>query len=937
MKVPFRLVPRPSPEPAVAAIFPGGRVVDAIETCTRRGLSPWGRLFATADGPLVKFGSRVDGPIPGAIRLRALADDLLIPVDADLLPALLDDERLGLTRDRGLVSLPGGRFLAYDPADPIEPGRLLGSTGRRSDGWAPFPSPEPISDRIESIELELDDPFQTAVFETLPRSEGEGEGEDANAADDPAAQGSPASQALGQASLGLGRGMIWLGKTLGIRSLAEQGARWIQQAIERAPRLSEAVLGRQSAEIQALLKEFREGDPNRALGKAMPIGGDHPGRGSSLSAADRLAEQDTRYSLASLLGGQGGGGSGYWMGAEDLIAALAREYRKAASAALQAGDFRRAAYIYGKLLRDFRTAAGALRSGGLHRDAALVYLHRLDDRRSAARAFEAAGDLDQAVKLYRALHDHVSAADVLRRMGEEDEAQRHYEQAALELIGKPGGSLTAGNLMLDRARRDDLALRYFADGWKQRPAPGDLACAQRLLQVRAARQEHREFLEVLDEAGQFLASAGAGPEAPRFFNQIMALGPNLPDEVADEVRDRARLGLAGELRARLAHGQRASAMVSDLFGQQPHWDRGLVADADLAARREAGRVGSPRPSPASPASVRVGSGLVTAVAGSPESGDLFLGFDNGDLYCFRSETGEATRIAGGSQAIVALSAAPSGDWVIALRTGRSHSTRARRGNIIAHERDRTGLYQARVEFTIDDLANPWLTPIRRGDVGWRVGLWDGQSLYFLTLPGLVECGALTPTVDHQDGPTTGLLLPEFADQLGPSILWHDGRGWAVASPRQGDQDADPSSLADGLVATDPNRPGTAFGSPLRTAWLDSLWSWLAAQLQIVWGDEQGALYWRRIDFHNRQTDQPHQRLTTAGGFRHAALVRAGLIAGLAENRVEWIRIGPLGIRIVAVTPVDLFTPIACFISETGRTLAVVGLRGEIARLPVPTT
>ena len=40
---------------------------------------------------------------------------------------------------------------------------------------------------------------------------------------------------------------------------------------------------------------------------------------------------------------------------------MAQEYRKAAERAVEQGDFRRAAYIYGYLLRDDRTAARVLR------------------------------------------------------------------------------------------------------------------------------------------------------------------------------------------------------------------------------------------------------------------------------------------------------------------------------------------------------------------------------------------------------------------------------------------------------------------------------------------------------------------------------------------------------------------------------------------------
>src|SRR5205823_2178458 len=82
-----------------------------------------------------------------------------------------------------------------------------------------------------------------------------------------------ASRVLGRATLGAGRGMIWLGRKLGLPSLTGLGAGWVGAAMRVAPRLSEAVLGRQAAALRALLREFREGNTDRALRRALPLGG----------------------------------------------------------------------------------------------------------------------------------------------------------------------------------------------------------------------------------------------------------------------------------------------------------------------------------------------------------------------------------------------------------------------------------------------------------------------------------------------------------------------------------------------------------------------------------------------------------------------------------------------------------------------------------------
>src|SRR5207248_1924568 len=124
------------------------------------------------------------------------------------------------------------------------------------------------------------------------------------------------------------------------------------------------------------------------------------------------------------------------------------------------GDHRRAAYVYGVLLRDLRLAADTLAAGGLHRDAAVLYRDRVNDPRAAAAAFEQAGDADEALRLYRQTRQYERAADLLRRLGDEDGAVEMYTAAADRLAGA-GGWPAAGDLMRDRAGRTDLALEYY--------------------------------------------------------------------------------------------------------------------------------------------------------------------------------------------------------------------------------------------------------------------------------------------------------------------------------------------------------------------------------------------------------------------------------------------------------------------------------------------
>ena len=60
-----------------------------------------------------KLPKPLSEPVGGVIRLRQLADNRFLPVDADLIPALLPDEAKALVLRRGLVFLPGGRVLEF--------------------------------------------------------------------------------------------------------------------------------------------------------------------------------------------------------------------------------------------------------------------------------------------------------------------------------------------------------------------------------------------------------------------------------------------------------------------------------------------------------------------------------------------------------------------------------------------------------------------------------------------------------------------------------------------------------------------------------------------------------------------------------------------------------------------------------------------------------
>jgi hypothetical protein len=328
VQVAFHLRRRPTAAPASGLLLLSHDTADLARLFAAVGHDPLPPVYAVADGFLLKLPRPTSGPFGGALRLRDLGDNLFVPVDAELLPALLPDEAANLGRQRGLVFLPGGRALEFDPARPLPLSAVAGAGELRRQRWQPLPEPAPLAERLTAITLERPE---------LPPDELLAPGGEEIGTEDPRPQDTNLpSRAAGRAAFGAGRALAWLGGLLGMRSLAAAGARWMGAGLGMAPRLAESVLGRQEATLRALLRAFREGDIERALRRALPLGGGE--RGATPTGATNLPVNDLRYSLRNILGDVGGAG-GTWLSADDLYHELAREYRRQAELAAQRGDY----------------------------------------------------------------------------------------------------------------------------------------------------------------------------------------------------------------------------------------------------------------------------------------------------------------------------------------------------------------------------------------------------------------------------------------------------------------------------------------------------------------------------------------------------------------------------------------------------------------------
>jgi tetratricopeptide (TPR) repeat protein len=874
VKIPLHLRRRPANQTAIALLLEGADSSVVLHVCVRLGLDPSRRVFAVEGGLVLKLDRPLRSAFPGAVRLRALAGNLLVPVDAEPLPALLEDEAEGLTRERGIVLLPDGRVLGFDTKAPLDPGTLLTARARPRREWRPLPEPPRLADRIDEILVAMpgrasgEDAAETALG-PAPRNPGAGAGSGEGLPRPE--QSSAGTTMLGRAWAALGAAMIAFGSRHGSERLARLGARWVRRAVEMVPRLSEDILGRQAAALRELLKQFREGKLEEALGHALPVSEPGGARGAGLGTGDRLPARDMAYELRSLLGGNDRGPGSLWLGHDDVMAELVKEYRKAAEQAIARGDHRRAASIYGRLLRDYRSAAHALLRGGLYRDAAAVLLAKLDDKKAAARAFESAGEVDRAVALYRQCGEHEQAGDLLSRVGEREAALAEYRIAAETLAASPAGNLAAGNLMLRKAEAAELALEYYRKGWDLRPAPNSVLCGINVFMSHSRNGRFSDLLEVIGEADGFFGSIGDPKDAGRFYDALAAVAVGLTHDQADELRDRALLGIARALRRQVEVKTRPQTSVSTLLVHPGRWPAALIQDAEFALKAAAARVTEAPPAPPLPGVTRIGSGVVTAVAAAGRADEVYVGFDSGTVYCFRPGRSEVVEVSQGEMPVVSISVAPDGSRVVVLcdENGRAAMS--------TYERKADETYRLLLSEVFQTYRSPWLTPIVATSAGDVFGLDDGAELQ------VIEAATLLPRSRFQTDPaampTAGLLVYRSDWHEPIWIFAADDRWFATRDSNQ------PAEFLHGLMGPRLPTGSSLLSTPLATSWSS------AKMLQLAWVSDFGTLCWGRLTFDGEGTLSEDSWATSGsrGGYRAAGFISSFDVAGVHGTQVDRFR------------------------------------------------
>jgi len=707
-----------------------------------------------------------------------------------------------------------------------------------------------------------------------------------------------------------------------------------------------------SALVRKLVREFREGDPARALRRAIPI--TRPDGPTIPVRALWLPWSQAIYNLLELLRRPGRGEAiPVRLAQDNVLRELAAEYRKAAEQAVKQGDFRRAAYIYGVLLGDDRMAATVLQRAGLHHDAAILYSKKLNDPAAAAQAFEAAGLVDRALALYRQLGQHELAGDLLRRIGDLEAAVAEYQLAAKLLVAFPlENHLGAGCLLLEKARRPDLAIEHFQTGWGRRPAESAALCALELARLHAQRGAIEPIRSLLDQADEFFESVGSDREAAGFYNGVVAIfDTRVEPPLAEEVRDRALLSLARRMRQGVEGCRASASLVSTLLGRTKLWPAPVVSDADFAAtaalkQRPRDQASAVNRDPEAQG-IQIGRGILTAAVQASITGELFLGFDSGLVLGFRPERNQVVKVADDIDPVTALAVDPEGQTVVALR--RSH-----RGTLITRSLKRPdGSFRSRPESHLpvpdggvqrypsspilgprDDaesraLPDTWLTPIVSWGVERLVGIVDGHGLLIVDAASGLHWGRLAIEPDSCNCPTTALLLATSsrngATESRLVVLTHAGPRWIVVDVK--------GKL---LHQTTSQRwlPAAGGSSSVRSAPI--AWRHVPPFLELVGLDQNGAAYAAQFYVDDGSLELLAEWVaSTEGGYLAAARAGPNTVVAISWTGIDWLGHGADRFHLVHKLKLGFPTAVACFTSPTTQETLVVCSDGFVARVAAP--
>ncbi len=382
---------------------------------------------------------------PQVQRLGEVGPGVLVPVHARLEPALTDPEWHRFFPWSLHFFHPAMGLTGFEERDALDPWQLLKAPLMEHGGWfAAVPGPEaPVPLRQLTLVQEIS--LEELIAAGAEDISSQRPDKDAPLPDTgfPGKAGGYAAGMLGA----LGAGLLG---ALGQGKAAAAMERWSR-------RQQEDLQDRRKRELNKLLDRFDKGDILDALRHAIPLSGAEARRGQALTPGWKLGMRNPGLTAFS----QGGGAVDVWNIASDTRLKLEKRYREAAAREAAAGQWGRAAYIYGELLGDWNRAAGMLENGGRPREAARIYMERLGSGLRAAQCLEKAGLLAEAAALYQEAGQSEKAGDLFAALGQDAMAREQWE-AAVDSLTNP---LEQARVLESKLQDPDRALLALQSGW----------------------------------------------------------------------------------------------------------------------------------------------------------------------------------------------------------------------------------------------------------------------------------------------------------------------------------------------------------------------------------------------------------------------------------------------------------------------------------------
>lgn len=260
---------------------------------------------------------------------------------------------------------------------------------------------------------------------------------------------------------------------------------WVNRQMHSFDEMMEA---NRNASLHRLIS-LLDKNPDEGLQYAIPLSDSDAARGLASPGWD-LVRRSLDFGRR-----EGPGAADPWNIESKTREKLLEKYRQLALRERQLGRFGRAAYIYAKLLGDYYSAATVLEQGKLFREAAVVYRDRLNNPANAAKCFRAAGDFNEAIRIYRSMGELIAAGDLLKELGQTEEAEREYRHYVQDCL-QTHDFIAAADCLVDKMDCVDEALSILRTQWPK----GNFGerCFRKTLDILDSQGRYAEAITDMD-------------------------------------------------------------------------------------------------------------------------------------------------------------------------------------------------------------------------------------------------------------------------------------------------------------------------------------------------------------------------------------------------------------------------------------------------------